>query len=71
VLVQNSTKFAVLVMNNQDKKFAKMFFKTPLVFSIQEAKGLEYENIIIFNFVSNSEKEFNEITKIMKFSIMK
>ncbi len=60
---QNSTKFAVLVMNNQDKKFAKMFFKTPLVFSVQEAKGLEYENIILFNFVSNSEKEFNEITR--------
>ena len=60
---QNSTKFAVLVMNNHDKRYAKQAFKTPLVFSIQEAKGLEYENIILLNFVSNSEKEFNEIVK--------
>ena len=59
---QNSTKFAVLVMTNQDKKQAKSFFKTPLIFSIQDAKGLEYENIILFNFVSNNEEEFNNIT---------
>lgn len=60
---QQSTKFAVLVMNNQDKQTASRFFKTPLVFSIQEAKGLEYENIILYNFVSAYQKEFMEITR--------
>ncbi len=60
---QGSTKFAVLVMNNKDKKLAKDSFKTPLVFSIQEAKGLEYENIILVNFISEYEKEFSEISR--------
>jgi len=60
---QHSTKFAILVMNNQDKPEAKKFFKTPLVFSIQEAKGLEYENIILYNFISEYQNEFNEITR--------
>lgn len=60
---QQSTKFAVLVMNNQDKQEAKKYFKTPLIFSIQEAKGLEYENIILYNFVSAYQKEFNEIIR--------
>ena len=58
-----STKFAVLVMNNDDKKYARQFFKTPLIFSIHEAKGLEYENVILLNFVSDHDKEFHEISK--------
>jgi len=60
---QSSARFAVLVMNNTDKIQVRKFFKTPLVFSVQEAKGLEYENIILFNFVSNNSKEFFELTK--------
>ncbi|MCA1759843.1 MAG: UvrD-helicase domain-containing protein, partial [Bacteroidales bacterium] len=58
-----STKYALLVMNQQEKAAARKIFKTPLLFSIQEAKGLEYENIILINFVSNYSKEFNEITQ--------
>jgi len=57
-----STRFAVLVMKPEDKHVAKRIFKTPLVFSVQEAKGLEYRNIIILNFVSGNSKEFREIT---------
>ncbi len=59
----NSAKYAVLVMNNQQKTLVKQFFKTPLIFSIQEAKGLEYENIILVNFTSSYENEFYEITR--------
>jgi hypothetical protein len=59
---ENSAKFAILVMNNDDKGKVRKYFKTPLVFSIQEAKGLEYENIILVNFISNYDKEFREIT---------
>ncbi|MDR1980897.1 MAG: PhoH family protein, partial [Tannerellaceae bacterium] len=40
---QNSTKYAVIVPDNQQKAKAAQFFKTPLIFNIQEAKGLEYE----------------------------
>lgn len=58
---EGSAKFAVLVMDNIDKGRARKYFKTPLVFSIQEAKGLEYENIILVNFISTYAKEFREI----------
>ncbi len=56
-----STNYAVLVMKTEDKTDARKIFKTPLVFSIYEAKGLEYENIILVNFVSNNSDEFREI----------
>jgi len=58
---QHSTHFAVIVTDNIYKEEARRFFKTPLVFSVQEAKGLEYENVILVNFVSNHEAEFREI----------
>ncbi len=57
-----STQYAVLVMKPEDKPGAKRIFKTPLVFSIQEAKGLEYRNIIMLNFVGGNSREFREIT---------
>lgn len=58
-----SAKFAVLVMRNEDKAEARRFFNTPLLFSIQEAKGLEYENIILYNMISSNEKEFRELCR--------
>jgi len=58
-----STRFAVLVMRPEDKEAAARCFRTPLLFSIQEAKGLEYENIILFNFVSGSTAAFMEVTE--------
>lgn len=60
---QNSTHYAVIVSTNEQKNEARRFFKTPLVFSVQEAKGLEYENVILLNFVSSHESEFREIIK--------
>jgi len=63
---RHSTGFAVLVLRNEDKPAAKTFFKTPLLFSIQEAKGLEYENIILFNAISDYDKEFRELTNGVK-----
>ena len=56
-----SAKFAVLVMRNEDKAEARKYFQTPLLFSIQEAKGLEYENIILFNMISGNDREFREL----------
>ena len=61
--IQKSTKFAILVMDNSQKAEIKKYFKTPLVFSIQEAKGLEYENIILVNFITTNDKEFRVITE--------
>ena len=58
-----STLFAVIVMTVDQKPAAQQHFSTPLVFTIQEAKGLEYENIILYNFLSQEETRYREITK--------
>ncbi len=58
-----STLFAVIVMTAEQKPAAQQHFSTPLVFTIQEAKGLEYENIILYNFLSQEEVRYREISK--------
>ena len=58
---KGSTRFAVLVMRDEDKADARRFFQTPLIFSIHEAKGLEYENIVLYRFISEHRAEFSEI----------
>ena len=58
-----STHYAVVVMHPEQKAAAKTHFQTPLVFSIQEAKGLEYDNIILYNFASGDEERFWEIAR--------
>jgi hypothetical protein len=57
----NSVEFAVIVLDYSMKQKIKSRFKTPLIFTIQEAKGLEYKNVILVNFVSEKAKEFNNI----------
>lgn len=59
--IRQSTQFAVLVMRDEDKAEAKKYFATPLLFSIHEAKGLEYENIVLYRFVSDHRAEFAAI----------
>jgi len=56
--IRQSTRFAVLVMRDEDKAEARKHFATPLLFSIHEAKGLEYENIVLYRFVSDHRAEF-------------
>jgi len=51
----------VLVLRNEDKARAGRVFPSPLLFSVQESKGLEYENIILYNFISDNAAEFNSI----------
>ncbi len=58
-----STRFAVIVMNPEQKPMAQQHFSTPLVFTIQEAKGLEYDNITLYNFLSQEEQRYREISK--------
>ena len=59
--IRRSTQFAVLVMRDEDKAEARKHFSTPLLFSIHEAKGLEYENIVLYRFVSDHRADFAEI----------
>ena len=59
--IRQSTQFAVLVMRDEDKSEARKHFATPLLFSIHEAKGLEYENIVLYRFISDHRAEFSDI----------
>lgn len=61
--IRQSTQFAVLVMRDEDKAEARKHFGTPLLFSIHEAKGLEYENIVLYRFVSDHRPQFTEIAE--------
>lgn len=45
----------------RDKAAAREYFSTPLLFSVHEAKGLEYENVVLYRFVSNNRTEYAEI----------
>ena len=58
---RRSVKYAVLVLRNEDKARAKTLFQSPLLFSVQESKGLEYENIILYNFISDNVDEYNAV----------
>lgn len=58
---RRSTAHAVLVLRDDDKELARRAFRTPLVFSVHEAKGLEYENVVLFRFVSSERAAFAEI----------
>jgi len=60
---RQSTRVAVLVMREDDKAQARRHFQTPLIFTIHEAKGLEYENIVLYRFVSDNRAEFREIVE--------
>lgn len=56
-----STRVAVLVMEPDQKAEARQWFNTPLVFSVHESKGLEYDSVILYGFVSGQAEAFRAI----------
>lgn len=60
---RRSTDVAVLVLRDEHKEAAKKRFGTPLVFAVHEAKGLEYESVVLFEFVSSERRVFGEIAE--------
>jgi len=58
---RGSVEFAVLVLRDEDKAEARRVFRTPLVFSVHEAKGLEYPNIILYRFISGQRQAYAEL----------
>ncbi|MGL9758302.1 MAG: ankyrin repeat domain-containing protein [Wolbachia sp.] len=60
--VNESVNCAVLVLDDESKEDARKLFDTPLVFNIHEAKGLEFEDVILYKFTSC--KAYNEIWNI-------
>ncbi len=56
-----SVNVAVLVLRDDDKAEARKVFATPLVFSAQEAKGLEYDTVVLYRFVTGEAAAYREI----------
>jgi Ankyrin repeats (many copies) len=61
--VRRSTRACVIVLRDEDREEAQRLYRTPLVFSVHEAKGLEYETVILHNIVSSCAPEFREVCR--------
>ncbi|MBN6742069.1 hypothetical protein JKG47_16325 [Acidithiobacillus sp. MC6.1] len=61
--IRRSTQYAVLVLRDEDKAAARQVFSTPLLFSVQEAKGLEYPHILLYRFLSDQRAPFAAIAE--------
>lgn len=60
---QASVHHAVIVLRDEDKPAARERFRTPLIFSVHEVKGLEYRHVILFNLISGARSEYAEICR--------
>ncbi|HEU4581807.1 MAG TPA: ankyrin repeat domain-containing protein [Polyangiaceae bacterium] len=60
---RGSAQVAVIVLADAQKAEARQRFSTPLVFSVAEAKGLEYEAVILYDLVSSERARFREVTE--------
>jgi hypothetical protein len=58
---RQSARHAVIVLRDEDKPVARQVFHTPLVFSVHEAKGLEYAHVLLFNLVSGQRQAYAEV----------
>ena len=56
-----SARHAVIVLRDEDKAAARAQLRTPLVFSVHEAKGLEYPHVVLLNFVSGQRAAYAEV----------
>ncbi len=56
-----SVHHAVVVLRDEDKAAARVHFRTPLVFSVHEAKGLEYAHVILYALVSGQRAAYAEV----------
>jgi len=56
-----SVNHAVIVLRDEDKAAAREHFRTPLVFSVHEAKGLEYPHVILHALISGQRAAYAEI----------
>jgi hypothetical protein len=58
---RRSARHAVIVLRDEDKAAAREYWRTPLLFSVHEAKGLEYPHVILFNLVSGQRQAYAEV----------
>jgi hypothetical protein len=60
---RRSTEFAVIVLRDEDKPEAKRLFDTPLIFSVHEAKGLEYPSVILYSMIGSARQSYATIAE--------
>jgi len=58
---RQSAQHAVIVLRDDDKPAARQRFHTPLVFSVHEAKGLEYPHVLLVGLVSGQRQAYAEV----------
>ena len=56
-----SAQHAVIVLQDSDKAAARSRFQTPLVFSVHEAKGLEYPHVLLVDLISSQRQAYAEV----------
>ena len=56
-----SARHAVIVLRDEDKAAARQVLHTPLVFSVHEAKGLEYPHVILYRLVSDQRAAYADV----------
>ncbi len=56
-----SARHAVIVLRDEDKAAARAQLRTPLIFSIHEAKGLEYPHVVLLGLVSGQRAAYAEV----------
>lgn len=58
---RQSARHAVIVLRDEDKAAAREAFRTPLLFSVHEAKGLEYPHVLLLNLVSGQRAAYAQV----------
>ena len=60
---RGSVHHAVIVLRDEDKAAARAQLRTPLLFSVHEAKGLEYPHVLLYNLVSGQRSAYAEVAE--------
>jgi hypothetical protein len=58
---RTSARVAVIVLDEERKAEVKQRLSTPLVFTVHEAKGLEYDTVILYDVVSAERQAYRDV----------
>jgi hypothetical protein len=61
--IRQSAQVAVVVLRDEDKERARQALGTPLLFSAQEVKGLEYPTVVLFRPVDSAPEVYREVAR--------
>ena len=59
--IRGSARTAVIVLRDEHKAEAQRVLRTPLVFSVHEAKGLEYETVVLYGMLGAERAAYLEL----------